>query len=208
MMPSIISSADDSAGRDAHTAGDGSAEQHHAIHHRQTASDRPGVAQPVPKRPVPDQPWGRIFAGMLLLLAGMLGAWEWHWRDFGVAPSIRNTDALWAIQRRRIDNGEGDATLIVASSRLFFDLQLDIWEKLDGKRPIQLAFEGTSPLPFLEDLAADPKRHVFEVRYLADRRQRQRDPTHLFDVHERVFRREMTSAWRRRRPALRPQPGR
>src|SRR6188768_979951 len=155
MMSSTMSSADDSAERDAHAAGDEAVEQHHAIHHRETASDRPGVAQPVPKRPVPDQPWGRIFVGMLLLLAGMLGAWEWHWRDFGVAPSIRNTDALWAIQRRRIDNGEGDATLIVASSRLFFDLQLDVWEKLDGKRPIQLAFEGTSPLPFLEDLAAD-----------------------------------------------------
>ena len=132
-MTSSISSADDSAGPLA-AASDAAAEEHHAIHRRETASDRPGVAQPVPKRPVPDQPWGRIFVGMLLLLAGMLGAWEWHWRDFGVAPSIRNTDALWAIQRRRIDNGEGDATLIVASSRLFFDLQLDVWEKLDGKR--------------------------------------------------------------------------
>jgi len=156
-MSSTISSPDDSGLRDAHAADDVAAEEHHAIHRRETASDRPGVAQPVPKRPVPNQPWGRIFVGMLLLLAGMLGAWEWHWRAFGVAPAIRNTDALWAIQRRRIDNGEADATLIVASSRLFFDLQLDVWEKLDGKRPIQLAFEGTSPLPFLEDLAADPK---------------------------------------------------
>ena len=136
---------------------DAAAAKHDAIHRRKTASDRPGVAQPVPKRPVPVQPWNRIFVGMLVLLALLLGGWEWHWRDFGAAPSIRNTDALWAIQRRRIDNGEGDATLIVASSRLFFDLQLDVWEQLDGKRPIQLAFEGTTPLPFLEDLAADPK---------------------------------------------------
>ena len=72
-------------------------------------------------------------------------------------PRIRNSDGLWAMQRRRIDAGEGDATVIVASSRLFFDLQLDVWEQLDGKRPIQLAFEGTTPVPFLEDLAADPK---------------------------------------------------
>jgi len=156
-VSSSVSSADGPAVSDAPAIGDAAVEKPDDIHQRETASDRPGVAQPVPKRPVPVQPWDRIFIGMLLLLAGMLAAWEWHWRDYGVSPSIRNTDALWAIQRHRIDNGEGNATLIVASSRLFFDLQLDVWEKLDGKRPIQLAFEGTSPLPFLEDLAADPK---------------------------------------------------
>lgn len=124
---------------------------------RETASDRPGVAQPVPKRPVPAQPWGQILIVAAILLAAMIGGWEWYWRDFGATPGTRNSDGLWAIQRRRIDNGEGDATVIVASSRLFFDLQLDVWEKLDGRRPIQLAWEGTTPVPFLEDLAADPK---------------------------------------------------
>ena len=123
----------------------------------ETASDRPGVAQPVPKRPVPAQPWSRIFLGVLVMFALMLGGWEWYWRDFGATPGIRNSEGLWAIQRRRIDDGEGDATVMVGASRVYFDLQLDVWEKLDGKRPIQLAFEGTSPLPFLEDLAADPK---------------------------------------------------
>ena len=124
---------------------------------RQTASDRPGVAQPVPKRPVPVQPWNRISLVAVVLFVALIGAWEWYWRDFGAKPGIRNSDGLWAIQRRRIDNGEGDATVVVASSRLYFDLQLDVWEKLDGKRPIQLAWEGTTPVPFLEDLVADPR---------------------------------------------------
>ena len=124
---------------------------------RQTAADRPGVAQPVPKRPVPAQPWGRIMLAAVALFALLIGAWEAYWRDFGATPGIRNSDGLWAIQRRRIDQGEGNATVIVASSRLFFDLQLDVWQKLDGERPIQLAWEGTTPVPFLEDLAADPK---------------------------------------------------
>ena len=127
-----------------------------AIHARETASDRPGVAQPVPLRPVPKQPWARIFVGMLVLFALLLGGWEWYWRDFGATPGIRNSFGLWAIQRRRIDNGEGNATVIIGASRVYFDIQLDVWEKLDGKRPIQLAFEGTSPLKFAEDLADDP----------------------------------------------------
>ena len=124
---------------------------------RLSGAYHPGVAQPVPIRDIPQQPWRAIFLAMLALFAALLGAWEWHWRAFGVVPSIRNSEGLWALQRRRIDEGEGNATVVVGSSRIYFDLQLDVWERLDGKRPIQLAFEGTSPLIFMEDLAADPK---------------------------------------------------
>jgi hypothetical protein len=122
---------------------------------RQTASDRPGVAQPVPVRPVPEQPWRKILFGVLVLLALLLGAWEWYWRDFGVRPAISNTYGLWAIQRRRIDAGEGNATVLLGASRMYFDVQLPVWERLDGGRPIQLSFEGTSPLTAVEDLADD-----------------------------------------------------
>jgi hypothetical protein len=124
---------------------------------RQTAADRPGVAQPVPVRPVPEQPWGAILLGVVALLTLLIGGWEWYWRAYGVRPSIGNTLGLWSIQRRRIDAGEGSATVLVGASRLYFDLQLPVWERLDGKRPIQLSFEGTSPLTAVEDLAADPK---------------------------------------------------
>ena len=114
------------------------------------------MAQPVPVRELPAQPWSRIGAGALTLLLIMLAAWEWHWRDFGAIPSIRSTDALWAIQRRRIDSGDGGATVLVGDSRMYYDVQLQVWERLEGRRPIQLSFEGTSPVPFIEDLAADP----------------------------------------------------
>jgi hypothetical protein len=152
-MPSSISSSDrvrDVPERYAR----GSTPDHYA---RQTAADRPGVAQPVPARPVPVQPWGRILLGAVLLLALLVTGWEEYWRAYGVRPSITNNYGLWAIQRRRIDAGEGDATVLVGASRLYFDIQLPVWERLDGRRPIQLSFEGTSPLKAVEDLAADPK---------------------------------------------------
>ena len=123
---------------------------------RQTAADRPGIAQPVPVRPVPEQPWGRIILGAFVIFALLLGGWEAYWRGYGVHPSITNTYGLWAIQRRRIDAGEGNATVLLGASRVFFDIQLPVWERLAGRRPIQLAIEGTSPLPFLDDLADDP----------------------------------------------------
>lgn len=123
---------------------------------RLTASDRPGVAQPVPERDIPAMPWGPIWLGALALLLVLFGAWEWHWRAFGAEPSYRNSDGQWAQQRRRINHGEGGKTVLVGSSRVLFDVQLPVWEKALGERPIQLALEGTSPLPVLEDLAADP----------------------------------------------------
>lgn len=124
---------------------------------RLTAADRPGVAQPVPERPVPSLPWRGIFPAALALAVLLLGGWEWYWRDYGVQPSYRDDSALWAIQRRRIDATDSDATVLVAASRILFDLQLPVWERLSGRRPIQLALPGTSPLFALEDLADDPK---------------------------------------------------
>jgi hypothetical protein len=123
---------------------------------RLTASDRPGVAQPVPERDIPVQPWGRIITVALVLFLLMMTAWEAYWRAYGVLPSYRNSNGQWAQQRRRIDQGEGNKTVLLGSSRMLFDVQLPVWQKMTGERPIQLAIEGTSPVPMLEDLAADP----------------------------------------------------
>jgi hypothetical protein len=122
---------------------------------RLTASDRPGVAQPVPERDIPPQPWGRILLGALVLFLLLMAAWEAYWRDFGAVPGFRNSNGAWAEQRRRIDAGEGGKTVLVGSSRILFDVQLPVWERLGGERPIQLALEGTTPVPVLEDLAQD-----------------------------------------------------
>jgi hypothetical protein len=122
---------------------------------RKTASDRPGVAQPVPERDIPLQPWRRIFVTAMVLTAFALGGWEAYWRAFGASPSYRNSDGAWAAQRRRIDSGEGASTVLIGSSRILFDVQLPVWQRFTGERPIQLAIEGTSPVPVLEDLAAD-----------------------------------------------------
>ena len=132
---------------------------------RLTASDRPGVAQPVPVRDIPAQPWRAILVGAIALCALMVAGWEFYWRAYGVKPSYRNSDGQWLVQRRRLDNGEGGSTVLVGASRVLFDVQLPVWEKITGKRPIQLALEGTSPVPIMENLAADAN---FTGRLLID----------------------------------------
>jgi hypothetical protein len=123
---------------------------------RLTASDRPGVAQPVPERDIPVQPWNAVFLGAALLFVALIAGWEVYWRSQGAVPGYYNSNAEWAQQRRRIDTGEGNKTVLVGSSRILFDVQLPVWERVTGERPIQLAIEGTSSVPVLEDLAADP----------------------------------------------------
>src|SRR6202008_2036966 len=48
-------------------------------------------------------------------------------------------------------------TVFIGSSRIKYDLDIDTWKKETGRNAIQLAMEGNSPVPILEDLAADPK---------------------------------------------------
>jgi hypothetical protein len=85
---------------------------------------------------------GRAWLIAVLFCVVGTGLWEWKWRAFGVTPTYRNSDGLWAMQRRRISNGEGDATVLIGSSRVLFDVQLPVWERVFGQRPIQLALEG------------------------------------------------------------------
>ena len=132
---------------------------------RQTAADRPGVAQPVPVRDIPAQPWRGILVGAALMSALLVAGWEMYWRAFGVTPGYRNSDGQWLVQRRRIDAGEGASTVLIGASRILFDSSLPVWEKVTGKRPIQLALEGTSPLPIMENLAEDAN---FTGRLLVD----------------------------------------
>jgi len=111
--------------------------------------------QPVVERPVPALAWSVAAVVALITAVALIGAWEWHWRDFGATSTYRNSDGLWAIQRRVVDRVEGDKTVIVGSSRVLFDIQLPVWEELAGERPVQLALEGTSPITFFQDLAND-----------------------------------------------------
>ena len=124
---------------------------------RLTASDRPGVAQPVPVRDIPAQPWPRILAAAFSLLLIAMGTWEWRMRALGLqAGDLDDGPSFWAEQRRRIDEGDV-AIAILGDSRILFDTDLARFEKVTGVRPVQLAIAGSTALPFLEDLADAPK---------------------------------------------------
>lgn len=118
---------------------------------RLTASDRPGQAQPVPTRDIPEQPWGRIALAVALVLLIGIALLEWNARRLGLrAGDLDNSETAWVIERER----SADAPVaIVGDSRILFDTDFDRFEALTGVRPIQLAIHGTSALTLLEDTA-------------------------------------------------------
>jgi len=124
---------------------------------RLTASDRPGVAQPVPQRDIPARPWRAIACAVLLGTILLSSVWEWRMRRIGLMPGDLGDDpSAWVEQRRRAGAGPG-VVAIIGDSRILFDTDLDQFQRLTGVRPLQLAIAGANGLPFLEDLAADRK---------------------------------------------------
>ncbi|MDX1477688.1 MAG: hypothetical protein R3301_08255 [Saprospiraceae bacterium] len=101
------------------------------------------VEYPVPLRSV-------LLALALAFVA--LAAWEIHWRgeDYRVAPE--DDKHLWAEQRAKVERLGPEDVVLLGSSRILFDIQLDEWEAEAGRRPVMLAAAGTTPLPVLIDL--------------------------------------------------------
>jgi hypothetical protein len=134
---------------------------------RLTASDRPGVAQPVPVRDIPARPWVRMGTIAFFLVALMLSAWEWNARSsLGLrAGDIDDSPQSWAEQRRIASTAP---IAIVGDSRILFDTDLDRFEQLTGVRPVQVSHVGTNARPLLEHFANDPKFKGLLIVGLAD----------------------------------------
>ena len=113
-------------------------------------------AEDVVLRRIPDVRWSAAALLAVAVAVVGLGAWEAYWRVAQqVVPSYMNSDGQWAEARRRLDRSEPNATAFIGSSRTQFDIDLDVWEELTGVHGVQLALEGSNPLPILTDIADD-----------------------------------------------------
>lgn len=96
-----------------------------------------------------------LLAFLIVLLA--IAGWEFYLRKQGNAVSYDDMKELWADKRAMVYEPSDKATVFIGSSRNKFDLDVKTWEKMTGEKVVQLAIEGTCPLPVLSDLANDPK---------------------------------------------------
>jgi len=93
-------------------------------------------------------------AGAIALVLAMvlLSSWEFYWRSQGRYPDIDDSKALWAVQRSKVDKLDSLDVVLIGSSRVLFDIQLDEWNEAYGRKPLQLAVPGSTPLPIFRDL--------------------------------------------------------
>ena len=108
------------------------------------------------ERPVPLLPWLRILAVVASATLVLMVAWELEMRHLGLrAGDLDDGRGYWAVERRKVDSGPRDSVVIIGDSRILLDTDLATWQKLTGRRPIQLALLGMNAQPILHNLAAD-----------------------------------------------------
>ena len=106
-------------------------------------------------RAVPPLP-GWILLAAALVAAVLTLAWEMKMRSVGLTTrDLGDSPGHWSVERRKVDRGEADIA-IVGDSRILFDTDLALLERMTGLRAVQLATVGTNSSFLLEDLAADP----------------------------------------------------
>jgi hypothetical protein len=109
------------------------------------------------ERTAPPVAWVHALVVALVIIVAGVAAWEVAMRREGLSTrDLGNSASAWARERRRVDAVPG-TPVIIGSSRLLFDVDTVLWGQLTGRRPIQLAWEGTNPRPMLADLAKDPR---------------------------------------------------
>lgn len=91
---------------------------------------------------------------IIALSASIIGlfAWESYWRSQGYTPNLNDDKGLWANQRAKVNTSTDKDILLLGSSRVLFDIQLNEFEAETGIRPVQLAIPGSSPIPVFHDI--------------------------------------------------------
>lgn len=104
----------------------------------------------------PDGPWLRIWIIALIIAAVALAGLEAGWRSLGFEPESPDNTERWVLYREAATRHGSDAVALVGSSRLQLDIDPDLLSQGLGGRPVQqLAINGSSPFPILENLAKD-----------------------------------------------------
>lgn len=99
--------------------------------------------------------WRKIIVLLSIALIGFFTGWNLFWMNHGYRIQPKDDSELWSYQRRRVSSAGKNAVVFLGSSRMRSGIDLDEVRKISGKKPFQLAIAGGSPLPVLEDLAAD-----------------------------------------------------
>ena len=92
----------------------------------------------------------------VLLAAGLFVALELMLHQRGYVPTVVDSARLWSANRLRASELGDRALILVGASRMQLDIDLPILAQQSGLVPVQLAIDGSSFLPVLQNLVDDP----------------------------------------------------
>jgi hypothetical protein len=98
-----------------------------------------------------------VLGGGLAIAAAFIGIMEMRLAIRGFQPSVIDSPRSWIRQRERADALGERALILVGSSRVLLDLDLETLRRETGLEPVQLAVDGSSFVPVLKGLAEDPQ---------------------------------------------------
>jgi hypothetical protein len=108
-------------------------------------------------RRLPRLRWRTLLGGGFAIFLAFVGAMELRLAARGFQPSVIDSTRLWIHERERVDALGDHALIVVGGSRALLDLDLASLRRMTGLEPVQLAVDGSSFVPVLRGLAADPR---------------------------------------------------
>lgn len=102
---------------------------------------------------------------MLVIVVITTAFCEISLRNKGIPISYDDGPPLWSDKRAMVYEPTDDAVVFIGSSRIKYDLDIPTWNNITNIHAVQLAVEGSSPRPALEDIANDPN---FKGRLIID----------------------------------------
>ena len=98
-----------------------------------------------------------LLAAVIVIL--VLAPWEAALRQASLKPEHADNRALWLSARHRLSQPDATVIAILGASRVQRAIDVDVMTERTNRPVVQLAIEGSSGLPVLENLAADPRFH-------------------------------------------------
>lgn len=99
--------------------------------------------------------YGAILLSASILVVTFIGAMELRLAAKGYIPATTDSPQLWSEQRRLANHHGENALALIGASRVLLDIDLAALESATKLKPVQLAIDGSSFLPILENLASD-----------------------------------------------------
>lgn len=102
-------------------------------------------------------PWAGILTCAVAVFLLFAGVMEARLRHIGVAPNVHDSQERWEAERARASRLGEKALILIGASRIQLGADLDVLRAETGLEPVQLAIDGSTPMPVLAGLASDPR---------------------------------------------------